>query len=131
MEKKSVGVIALGIIFLVLGGVFIYGDTRGTVDYYQTFHKLNFGYLVNIVRAIGLLFSGLGVLLFRAWGRYLVIILSSITLGYCIGGFTLYLSPCSQRWGDQLFSLPIYADFFANIIIIYFFTRPKVRKQFK
>jgi len=130
-NKRSVGVKLFAYAFLIIGGVATYRQTSGNIGYYQVFLNINFAYLLCVIRDIGFIIAGMGVLFLKSWSRYLAIVLSLVNLCESIYDLTLHLSATPQMRAEEFYGVFIYTGIIISSITIYFSTRPKVKAQFK
>jgi len=142
MEKKrSVGVTLLGIIFILLGlPSLLIALLAGISGYYGKGLKLLIDIFMRII-FIGtpgaLIFSGIGLLSLKKWGRICAIItaiaISLVLCGYGIAGFIVKSSSIDKScisWDISFTRFCFFSALFF-LLVIFYLTRPKVKEQFK
>jgi len=140
MEKKrSVGVTVIGIVYIILGVFGIFGGLLSVV----MFRGTRFDLAMSFIFTVALIVSGCGVLMLKAWGRKLILFYAVFSSAYAV----FYTPIVTKR------TLPLLAEQYAEKglpppseplllitsilptlifagITFYFFTRPKVKRQF-
>ncbi len=127
MEKKrSVGVTVVGVLFIIfpVSNIFL----AGILGYYYT----PLQYLFRGFFVLYPVITGIGILLLKEWARKLAIIFAILTTILAI-----FVCLAKSFINPEIFFKNVY-DLIANIsmiiigsLLLYFFTRPKVKEQFK
>ena len=123
MEKKRPGgITAFSILYILMGLIFLIACPLLSVRFGLIF--LIIGWLFF---SFPYLIVGIGIFLLRPFSRYLAIFLSLLGIVSSIAR-TIYFSLKSIRL-EILFACIMIC--FIHFFIIYYFTRPKVKEQFK
>ena len=128
MKKRSKGVTFFGIAFLLIGIISMYVSIFGVLFVW----KNQVFAVPAIVCSAVFITAGIGILLLKQWARYLAIISALILTLLTITRFIkcLLVKPeilHAEKLCNEFFVLGI----IANGVILSFFTRPKVKEQFK
>jgi len=143
MEKKrSAGVIVFGIIGIIIGLVILYWFVHMLrISILYTFHRPNIlSRLLTLfffsTTGISFVVCGISILKLKNWAR--ILIMPLMVIYSILGSYITYAWIILQYPDDPIlfkFVLPVgsYLVFFLAplIISIYFFTRSKVKEQFK
>ena len=142
MNKKiSIGIEVLGIAILIIGIYFAlvmifpyimavhknisfstYLADLMTNDFLCLFLSKEIVYFIAHAFFIFVLFAGIGILKFKEWGRRTIITLSAIEIIW-------YLSDCV--FANKLFAIDGAVEMLILLGLLLFFTRSKVKEQFK
>ena len=126
-SKTAAGIILIGIIFFVLGSIVMYNFITTKSQIVLQEGKITFSWLADLVLSTALIISSIGLFGFRKLGRILAILATLLLMTYIaiiviqemlLGIFSI----------KQLFALIIEV---AGVFLLYFFTRPNVKKKFK
>lgn len=132
MKKKRLrGITFFAYAFLVMGALAVYRQTSGVIGYYRAFGSVNLAYLLCVIRDIGFIIAGAGVLYLKSWSRYLTIAVSLLSLSESICDVTFYLSGGPQTQAGEFYGVFIYTGIIVNSITLYYFSRSKIKEQFK
>lgn len=128
--KRSIGVTLFGVSAIVLGLLTLLSEVMELIDVQDADYIGNSFYVVfltQILYAFTLILSGIFILKLRNWARILFLLFMGLRLFQGMAG--LY----SNRHSFLAVMLPLFLVFnlLLFIISLYFFTRPKVKTQFK
>ena len=124
-KKKSIGVMILTLLILIFGLITTYFAIIGIRLFPSgLFKNLPALKLVWILLPFGILYiaSGIGILFLKEWGRKMLLMTSPFI-------FLIYLLLLIIGGIDMRIMTILYV--LMPILFLYFFTRPKVKEQFK
>jgi len=130
-KKRSTGVTVYGVLAIIFSAVMLFSMTSEFIKFTSLERILNIQLrtALQIITALGWLIFGIGVLNLLPWARIGIII---VAIYYIIDTFFPLKNICRVILSFELISLIIITTgliFFGSTI--YFFNRPKVKKQFK
>ena len=125
--KRSISISFFGFIVLIAGAIFTLGcylSSEGASN-----NRELAIHIFGIVQGIALMISGIGILRLKRWAVYLAIALAIVSIGKAIWTTNncLSSSPAEYEIYCIRYHLP---HIIFNAIIIFFFTRSKVKEQF-
>ncbi len=153
-KKPSIGVIIFGVV-LILGALFqMFLVYRSGYEYYCRLHQeydstmLYVRYLVSWGIKLAGLVLGFGILKLNDWARkfliaYYVFIIATVHLKHAYPAYMIHLQDLDKSYGHLLAGFTFVSlawpsliiqrgvDVVFGLLVIYFFTRPEVRNQFK
>ncbi len=109
---------------------------RGNLNY-KYWMEIRIDALIATINSLAFILSGIGLLLFKKWGRFLIMLLVLILIFNGIYEFFTEIPQYSSHFNAKRQFEQLYAFFCCSLQIIfslatlYFFTRPKVKEQFK
>jgi len=124
-KKRSVGVAVFGILIIIFSMIILYGSIRMTIFFGKA-------PITQIIMASLWLISGIGVLRLIPWAR-ITIIIPPI---YIILNLAIFIFNKGKVYdvistlGTKFIALTLICIIF-SCLTIFFFTRPKVKEQFK
>lgn len=138
-KKRSIGVTIFAIIGLIFSGIlsfvtslfYIYGSFKAIND---SFVLVRFGaitsqiLLISFIQffvAIGLIIASLNLFKLKEWSRKLFLCLNTV-LFFLVSALNPRITKFTK---DSIIELAISSIYY--LVFIYFFTRPKVKEQFK
>ena len=140
VKKRSVGVTIFGTIITTFGGlpilayiisVILCGTMNKAIDIWAWRNNSISRTLSTYLTCIAFFIIGLGVLKLKNWSRILLIILMSMNIVAAVAGLCLAITNVFNKSltipeiGFKFISLLI------CVFVIFFFTRPKVKEQFR
>ena len=132
MKKRSKGVIFFGVLSSLIGAMLLASYFGGGFSLFD----LDSFNLLRLTATIGFILSGLFILNLKNWARILFLVLMGVNMfGGLYGtyfGFPLTVVPVSGNgFLNVYFPTFLIGSFLPFMISIYFFTRPKVKEQFR
>jgi len=126
MKRKSKGTILLGVAVIILGLVYAYFPVRDiAIGNFR-------GYLKFLASLPGLLIilTGIGILLHHNWSRVLVVWLSLSNMFSLALIVLMAIWAGSESWSKNYVAPIFMALLLFNAMLVYYFTRPNVKKEF-